>query len=75
MARLTDEQIVAKKQQLKELISEAMKLKDELVHVGAWPLDDDILEQVLGGTGAPYVPGGAGGGIPGSNDDGRPRMM
>ena len=49
MATLTNEQIEAKKQQLKQLAEEVKQLKDELVEVGAWPLDDDELDQAAGG--------------------------
>ena len=49
MATLTAEQIEAKKQQLKQLAEEAKKLKDELVEAGAWPLEEDELDDVAGG--------------------------
>ncbi len=49
MATLTNEQIEAKKQQLKQLAEEAEKLKNELVEAGAWPLDEDELDQAAGG--------------------------
>ena len=49
MATLTNEQIEAKKQQLKQLAEEAKQLKDELVEAGAWPLDEDDLDQAAGG--------------------------
>lgn len=49
MATLTNEQIEAKKQQLKQLAVEAKKLKNELVEAGAWPLDEDDLDKVDGG--------------------------
>jgi hypothetical protein len=49
MATLTNEQIEAKKQQLKQLTEEAKKLKNELVEAGAWPLDEDELDNVAGG--------------------------
>ena len=49
MATLTNEQIEAKKQQLKQLAEEAKKLKDELVEAGAWPLEEDELDDVAGG--------------------------
>ncbi len=54
MATLTNEQIEAKKQQLKLLAEEAKKLKDELVEAGAWPLDEDKLDKVAGGVGNPW---------------------
>ena len=49
MANLTAEQIEQKKQQLKQLAEEVKALKDELVEVGAWPLDEDDLDQAAGG--------------------------
>ena len=49
MANLTAEQIEQKKQQLKQLAAEAKQLKDELVEAGAWPMDEDELDQVAGG--------------------------
>ena len=54
MATLTNEQIEAKKQQLKQLAEEAKKLKDELVEAGAWPLDEEKLDKVAGGVGNPW---------------------
>ena len=49
MATLTIEQIEQKKQQLKQLAEEAQQLKNELVEAGAWPLDEDDLDQAAGG--------------------------
>ena len=49
MATLTNEQIEAKKQQLKQLAEQAKKLKDELVEAGAWPLEEDEMGDVAGG--------------------------
>ena len=49
MATLTNAQIEAKKQQLKQLAEEAKQLKNELVEAGAWPLDEDSLDNVAGG--------------------------
>ena len=49
MATLTTEQIEAKKQQLKQLAAEAEQLKNELVEAGAWPLDENELNEVAGG--------------------------
>jgi hypothetical protein len=49
MATLTNEQIEAKQQQLKQLAEQAKKLKDELVEAGAWPLEEDDLDDVAGG--------------------------
>ena len=53
MATLTAEQIEQKKQQLKQLAAEVKALKDELVEAGAWPMDEDELDQVAGG----FTPG------------------
>ena len=50
MATLTNEQIEAKKQQLKQLAEEAKQLKDELVEAGAWQLDEEDLDQAAGGV-------------------------
>ena len=50
MATLTNEQIEAKKQQLKQLAEEVKQLKDELTEAGAWPLSDDDLDQASGGV-------------------------
>lgn len=50
MATLTNEQIEAKKQQLKQLAEEAEKLKNELEEAGAWPLNEDNLDNVTGGA-------------------------
>lgn len=49
MATLTNEQIEAKKQQLKQLAEEVKQLKDELVEAGAWPLSEDDLDEAAGG--------------------------
>ena len=49
MATLTAEQIEQKKQQLKQLAEEVKALKDELVEAGAWPMDEDDLDQAAGG--------------------------
>ena len=50
MATLTNEHIEAKKLQLKQLAEEAQQLKNELVEAGAWPLEDDDLDQAAGGS-------------------------
>ena len=50
MATMTNEQIEQKKQQLKQLAEEAKQLKDELVEAGAWPLEEDDLDNVAGGV-------------------------
>ena len=49
MATLTNQQIEQKKAQLKQLAKEAKQLKNELVEAGAWPLDEDSLDNVAGG--------------------------
>ena len=49
MATLTNEQIEQKKLRLKQLAEEMKALKDELVEAGAWPLNEDDLDQVAGG--------------------------
>lgn len=56
MATLTKEQIEAKKQKLQQLTEEMKQLKDELVEAGAWPLDDDDLDQAAGGFGWGFGP-------------------
>ena len=53
MATLTNEQIEAKKQQLKQLTEQAKALYDELVEAGAIELSDDDLDQAAGGS---YMP-------------------
>ena len=50
MANLTAEQVEQKQQQLKQLAEEMKALKDELVEAGAWPMDEDELDQVAGGS-------------------------
>ena len=50
MATLTNEQIEAKKQQLKQLAEEAKQLKDELMEAGAIELSDDDLDKAAGGA-------------------------
>jgi hypothetical protein len=49
MATLTNEQIEAKKQQLKQVTEEAENLKNELVEAGAIELSEDDLDKVAGG--------------------------
>ena len=49
MATLTNEQIVEKKQQLKQLMEQANAIIAELTEAGAWPLNEDDLEDVAGG--------------------------
>ena len=46
---MTNEQIEQKKLQLKQLAAEAEKLKNELVEAGAWPLNEEELDNVEGG--------------------------
>ena len=50
MAPLTKEQIEAKMQQLKKLSEEMMAIRKELEEAGAWPLDDDELDEASGGS-------------------------
>ena len=50
MATLTNEQIVEKKQQLKQLIDQVNAIIAELTEAGAWPLNEDDLEDVAGGA-------------------------
>ena len=50
MATLTVEQIEQKKQQLKQLAEEVKQLKNELVEAGAWPLEENDLDNVAGGV-------------------------
>ena len=49
MATMTAEQIEQKKQQLKQLSEEMNAIIKELQEAGAWPLDEDDLDQVAGG--------------------------
>ena len=50
MATLTTEQIEQKKQQLKQLSDEMNALVKELQEAGAWPLDEDDLDNAAGGV-------------------------
>ena len=50
MATLTKEQIEAKMQQFKKLSEEMMAIRKELEEAGAWPLDDDELDEASGGN-------------------------
>lgn len=43
------EQIEQKRQLLKQKLEEAKALRDELQSAGAWPLNEDELDQVAGG--------------------------
>ena len=58
---MTDEQIEAKKQQLKQLAEEVRQLKNELVEAGAWPMDEDDLDNVAGGVQAGLITKGGSG--------------
>ena len=49
MATLTNEQIEQKKLRLKQLSEEKNAIIKELQEAGAWPLDEDDLDQVAGG--------------------------
>ena len=49
MATHTKEQIEQKRQQLSGKMNEAKALRDELMEAGAFPLDDDELDCVVGG--------------------------
>ncbi|MBQ5547308.1 MAG: hypothetical protein IIT33_00515 [Prevotella sp.] len=60
MATLTAEQIEQKKLRLKQLAEEMKALKDELVEAGAWPLDEEELEQATGGLSSNPSPVGLG---------------
>ena len=46
---MTQEQIEQKKQLLKQTLEEAKALRDELHAAGAWPLDENELDEVTGG--------------------------
>ena len=50
MATMTAEQIEQKKQQLKQLSDEMNALVKELQEAGAWPLDEDDLDNAAGGV-------------------------
>ena len=49
MATLTNEQIEQKKLRLKQLSEEKNAIIKELQEAGAWPLNEDDLDQVAGG--------------------------
>ena len=55
MTTFSNEQIEAKMQQLKQLTAEAEQLKNELKEAGAWPLDDETLDDVSGGRRIPAL--------------------
>lgn len=48
MGNLTNDQIEAKKLQLKQLSGDVNALVSELQEAGAWPLSDDDLDNVSG---------------------------
>lgn len=50
MATMTNEQIEQKKSRLKQLTAEVNQIMNELKEAGAWPLDDEELDEVTGGT-------------------------
>ena len=50
MATLTVEQIEQKKQLLTEKLKEMKTIYDELVEAGAWPLEENDLDNVTGGV-------------------------
>ena len=60
MATLTAEQIEQKKQQLKQLSDEMNAIVKELQEAGAWPLDEDELDQATGGLSSNPSPVGLG---------------
>ena len=49
MATMTAEQVEQKKQQLKQLSEEMNAIVKELQEAGAWPLDENDLDQAAGG--------------------------
>ena len=50
MATMTNEQIEQKVSRLKQLTAEVNQIMNELKEAGAWPLDDEELDEVTGGT-------------------------
>lgn len=50
MATMTNEQIEQKMSRLKQLTAEVNQIMNELKEAGAWPLDDEELDEVTGGT-------------------------
>ena len=56
MATLTAQQIEQKKQQLKQLSEEIKTIVSELQEAGAWPLSEDELDEVAGGSSHSHVP-------------------
>ena len=57
MATLTQEEIEQKKRLLKEKMEEMHAIELELIEAGAYPLDDDELDGVAGGTRCGQGPG------------------
>ena len=55
MASLTAEQIEQKKQQLKQLLTEAEAIRKELVEAGAIEISEDELSQIAGGVQASVI--------------------
>ena len=55
MATMTAEQIEQKKLRLKQLSEEKNAIIKELQEAGAWPLDEDDLDQVAGGQPISYL--------------------
>ena len=49
MEKMTKEQVEQKKEQLVKLLKEAQVLKDELMAVGEWHIEEDDLDNVAGG--------------------------
>ena len=56
MATLTNEQIEQKKLRLKQLAEEKNAIIKELQEAGAWPLDEDDLDNAAGGLGQYNTP-------------------
>lgn len=53
METMTNEQIEQKKQLLVEKVKEMKSIYDELVEAGAWPLDENDLDEAAGGKKVP----------------------
>ena len=49
MEKLTKEQVAQKKEQLMKLLQEANAIKEELVSMGEWPLNEEDLDKATGG--------------------------
>ena len=50
MAALTKAEIEQLKKKLEEKQKEIKEICDQLIEAGAWPIDDDLLDTVAGGT-------------------------